>query len=115
LVGTQGDHRAMHWCADRSLGVAGTLISGASTVAITFNHTIVPAKDMAVADYRLAGSVMSIFHTEVPGPLRGRGYGHQFVRGTLDEVRRLNFKVVPTCCFVRQVIDRSPEFQDLLA
>ena len=70
---------------------------------------------LAVADYRLDAGVMTMFHTEVPGPLRGRGYGYHLVRGALDEVRRLNLKVVPTCWFVRQVIDRRPEFQDLLA
>jgi predicted GNAT family acetyltransferase len=37
------------------------------------------------------------------------------VRGTLDEVRRLNLKVVPRCWFVRDVIAGQPEFQDLLA
>jgi uncharacterized protein len=70
---------------------------------------------LAVADYRLAGNVMTMFHTEVPPALRGRGYGYHLVRGALEEVRRLNLKVVPTCWFVRQVIDRRPELQDLLA
>jgi uncharacterized protein len=69
---------------------------------------------LAVADYRLAGNVMTIYHTEVPVPLRGSGYGYHLVRGTLEEVRRLNLKVVPQCWFVRQVIERRPEFQDLL-
>jgi predicted GNAT family acetyltransferase len=68
---------------------------------------------IAVADYRLTGDVMTMYHTEVPLPLRGRGYGYHLVRGALEEVRRLNLKVVPQCWFVRQVIDRSPEFQDL--
>jgi predicted GNAT family acetyltransferase len=35
---------------------------------------------------------MTIYHTEVPVPLRARGY--HLVRGTLEEVRRLNLKVV---------------------
>lgn len=70
---------------------------------------------LAVADYRLAGEVMTIYHTEVPLQLRGRGYGYHPVRGTLDEVRRLNLKVVPQCWFVRGVIERHPAFQDLLA
>jgi uncharacterized protein len=69
---------------------------------------------LAVADYRLAGNVMTIYHSEVPVPLRGRGYGYHLVRGTLEEVRRLNLKVVPQCWFVRQVMERRPEFQDLL-
>ena len=43
---------------------------------------------------------MTIYHTEVPLPLRSRGYGYHLVRGTLEEVRRLNLKVVPHCWFV---------------
>jgi predicted GNAT family acetyltransferase len=70
---------------------------------------------LAVADYRLEGSVMTIYHTEVPMPLRGQGYGYHLVQGALDEARRLNFKVVPRCWFVRDVIARQSAFQDLLA
>lgn len=69
---------------------------------------------LAVADYRLEGNVMTIYHTEVPMPLRGRGYGDQLVRGTLDEVRRLSLKLVAQCWFVREVITRHPEYRDLL-
>jgi predicted GNAT family acetyltransferase len=69
---------------------------------------------LAVADYRLSGDVMTIYHTEVPVPLRGRLFGYRLVRGALDEVRRLNLKVVPECWFVREIIDRNTEFQDLL-
>jgi len=64
---------------------------------------------VAVADYRIAGDV-----TEVPLRLRGRGHGYHLVRGALEEVRRLNLKVVPQCWFVREVIDRRPEFRNLL-
>lgn len=70
---------------------------------------------LAVADYRLEGEVMTIYHTEVPVPLRGRGYGYHLVRGALGEVRRLNLRVVPRCWFVRDVIARQPALQDLLA
>ena len=69
---------------------------------------------LAVADYRLSGDVMTIYHTEVPLPVRGRLYGYRLVRGALNEVRRLNLKVLPECWFVREVIDRNSEFQDLL-
>jgi uncharacterized protein len=69
---------------------------------------------LAVADYHLAGNVLTIYHTEVPLPLRGRGHGYPLVRGALEEVRRLHLKVVPQCWFVREVIERRPEFRDLL-
>ena len=57
---------------------------------------------------------MTIYHTEVPPVLRGCGHGYHLVRGALEEVRRLNLKVVPQCWFVREVIERQPEFHDLL-
>ena len=36
---------------------------------------------LALADYRIAGNLMTIFYTEVPLPLRGRGYGYHLVCG----------------------------------
>jgi len=69
---------------------------------------------LAVADYRLSGDVMTVYHTEVPVPVRGRAYGYRLVCAALEEVRRLHLKVVPECWFVREVIDRKPEFRDLL-
>lgn len=70
---------------------------------------------VAVAAYRLAGKVMTLYHTEVPAALRDRGIGYRLVCGALEEVRRLNLKVVPQCWFVREVIERRSEFQDLLS
>jgi uncharacterized protein len=70
---------------------------------------------LAVADYRREGEVITIYHTEVPHPLRGQGYGYHLVRGTLDLVRQLNLKVVPRCWFARDVITRHPEYRDLVA
>jgi len=70
---------------------------------------------LAVADYRREGDVMTIYHTEVPPPLRGQGYGVQLVRGTLDLIRQLNLKVVPQCWFAREVLTRHPEYHDLSA
>jgi predicted GNAT family acetyltransferase len=70
---------------------------------------------LAVADYRMSEDAIAIYHTEVPSPLRGRGFGYRLVCGALEEIRRRQLKVVPQCWFVREVIDRTPTFQDLLA
>ena len=69
----------------------------------------------ALAFYRLADGVMTITHTEVPAALRGRGIGSQMMRGVLESVRALGFKVVPRCPFVADYMNRHPEFADLLA
>src|SRR5688572_16481971 len=40
--------------------------------------------------------------------------GCRLVKGALEEVRKLGLEVVPQCWFVREYIDRNPEFADLL-
>lgn len=70
---------------------------------------------LAVAEYRREGNVVTIFHTEVPPALRGRGIGDHLVRGVLDDIRRRGLKVVPRCWFVRAFIEARPEYGDLVA
>jgi predicted GNAT family acetyltransferase len=60
-----------------------------------------------VADYRMSGNTMTIFHTEVPAPLRGRGIGERLVREALEKAKQLGVKIVPRCWFVREFIDAT--------
>jgi len=69
---------------------------------------------LAVANYRLSPGVVTIFYTEVPPELEGRGHGSALVRGTLDMIRARGEKVVPRCGFVRAFIARHPEYKDLV-
>jgi len=64
---------------------------------------------LAVADYRLDGSV------EVPVPLRGRGHGARLVIGALNLARQKGYKIVPGCWFVQEVMQSSDKFDDLWA
>jgi predicted GNAT family acetyltransferase len=70
---------------------------------------------LAVANYRLAPGVVTIFHTEVPADVEGRGHGSALVKGTLDLIRARADKVAPRCGFVRAFIARHPEYKDLMA
>lgn len=70
---------------------------------------------IAVANYRVAGDVMTFTHTEVPVQLRERGIGSELVRGALEAARARHMKVQPRCSFVGNYIARHPEFRDLLA
>ena len=70
---------------------------------------------LGVASYRLAPGVVTIFHTEVPREVEGRGHGSALVQGTLDLIRARGDKVVPRCGFVRAFIARNPEYRDLVA
>ena len=69
---------------------------------------------LAAAYYKLDGNVITFVHTEVPPELGGQGVGSRLVKGALDQVRALGWKVVAQCPFVRGYIEKHAEYQDLL-
>ncbi len=70
---------------------------------------------IAFSNYRRAGNVLTVLHTEVPAALNGRGIGSRLVAGILDLARAQGLKVVPVCPFVKAYIERHAEYTDLLA
>jgi uncharacterized protein len=70
---------------------------------------------VAVANYNLAGNVITLTHTEVPPQARHSGVASHLIEGALQAVRARGLKVIPRCSFVRDYLDKHPEFHDLLA
>lgn len=70
---------------------------------------------IAFSEYKRAGSVLTVMHTEVPAALSGKGIGSALVRGLLDIARAQGLTVVPKCPFVAGYIDKHSEYADLLA
>jgi uncharacterized protein len=68
----------------------------------------------AFMNYRLAGNVMTLDHTETPVEARGRGIASQLVDGALQLARARGLTIVPRCPFVRTYLAKHPEFSDLL-
>jgi len=68
----------------------------------------------AFMNYRLAGGVMTLDHTETPVAARGRGIASRLVEGVLAIARARGFKVVPRCPFVRAYLAKHPEYRDLV-
>jgi predicted GNAT family acetyltransferase len=64
---------------------------------------------LGVCDYRLAGSVMHLTHTEVAPELEGRGIAAALVQAALDHARAAGLKVNPLCSYVRSHMQRHPE------
>jgi predicted GNAT family acetyltransferase len=62
----------------------------------------------AVLDYTLAADVMTITHTEVPGPIEGRGIAAQLTRQALAAARERGWRVVPACSYAAAYIARHP-------
>ncbi len=69
----------------------------------------------SIADYRMEGDSVVIFHTETSDEFRGRGLAAELVQWTLDDVRKQGLKVVPDCWFVADYIEAHPEYRDLVA
>ena len=55
-----------------------------------------------------------IDHTEVNEGNNGKGYGKMMVAKAVEFARRKNIKIIPLCPFAKSVIDKTPEFQDVL-
>lgn len=68
-----------------------------------------------MANYHLAGDVMTFTHTETPEHLRGRGIASRLVAGALAQARAQGFRVRAGCDFVRAYLARHREFDDLVA
>ena len=69
----------------------------------------------AFMNYRLAGNVISLDHTETPVAARGRGLASKLTQGVLALVRSRGLKIVPRCPFVTAYLAKHPETRDLLA
>lgn len=64
--------------------------------------------------YELHGSQLSLMHTEVDPRFEGHGLGGRLARGTLDSARERGLAVLPYCSFIRDWIQRHPEYLDLV-
>ena len=60
------------------------------------------------------GKILDYMSTYVPPELRGQQIAAQLVKVGLDYARANNYKVIPSCSYVRAYIERHPEYNDLL-
>lgn len=68
-----------------------------------------------VAQYVGAPGRRIFTHTKVEDQWEGKGVGSALARGALDDTRAQGLTVVARCPFIREYIERHPEYQDLLA
>ncbi len=53
-------------------------------------------------------------HTFVPQELRGKGVAGAVVHHALEYARQQGYMVVPGCSYVRNYLQRHPEFEDIV-
>ena len=67
-------------------------------------------------DYRrLDGSTVAFVHTYTPPALRGRGIAARVVEHALVWAESQGLKVVPSCWFVAEYVERMPAWRRVLA
>ena len=58
---------------------------------------------------------MMIEHTKVDEDLRGANFGYELVHKAVDYARLHKYTIIPLCSFARAVLEKKPEFKDVLA
>lgn len=69
---------------------------------------------VGLLDYYVTGGTITLPHTEIDPAYGGQGLGGELVKGALDNIRPRGLTVRPACSFVRDYIDRHPEYRSLL-
>jgi len=69
---------------------------------------------LGFSQYLRRGDTITFTHTVVADEAEGQGVGSELVRGALDAARSAGLRVVPQCPFVREYVDRHPEYADLV-
>ncbi len=59
--------------------------------------------------------LMIVDHTGVPKALSGRGVGLALVARAVEDARAEGFRIVPHCSFVRVMLQRHKDWQDVAA
>jgi predicted GNAT family acetyltransferase len=70
--------------------------------------------EVAFAEYRLDGDVITFVHTFVPENLRGHGLATRLIEAGLASARDRGLKVDPQCPTFADYIDAHPETRDLV-
>ena len=69
---------------------------------------------IAELTYVKDNGIMTIDHTEIDEKLRGEGIGEDMVRAAVEYARANGLKIRALCPYAKKVIDRTPEFQDVV-
>jgi predicted GNAT family acetyltransferase len=64
--------------------------------------------------YSTTDDKMIIEHTEVDEVLKGRNIGFELVHAAVEYARHHGMKIIPLCSFTKSVLDKKPDWQDVL-
>ena len=58
--------------------------------------------------------ILEITHTEVDPEFGGKGLGTELVKAAVEDAQMNNLKILSLCPYAKKVIEKTPEFKDLL-
>lgn len=64
--------------------------------------------------FTLDGDVAIMPHTKIDPEYKGQGLATTLIGSALDDLRERGVTVVPRCPFVREFIEKHPEYQDIV-
>lgn len=64
--------------------------------------------------YDLRGRQINLIHTEVDPRFQGAGLASHLARFSLDDARKRDLAVLPSCPYIRSWIRKHPEYADLV-
>jgi predicted GNAT family acetyltransferase len=69
-----------------------------------------------VLDYSVSsdGRILNYYSTFVPEELRGRRIGDEIVQYALAYAKEHHYQVIPSCPFVKRIIERLPKYKDIV-
>ena len=73
------------------------------------------SEELAYLSYVENGDVLTVDHTEVSPKLEGQGIGKKLVSQVVEFARSENKTIAPQCPFAHGLIEKTPDFQDVLA
>lgn len=76
--------------------------------------TVIEGHEAEMTYSRAGDSRIIIDYTGVPKALGGRGIGKALVKRAVEDARRDGIKIIPLCSFVKAVINKTPDWQDVL-
>lgn len=66
-------------------------------------------------EYVRSHEVLNLNHTYVPNELRGKGIAGKLVKVALTYAEENNLKIIPSCSYVADYVQRHKEYEFLLA
>ncbi|QOW11956.1 N-acetyltransferase [Kaistella flava (ex Peng et al. 2021)] len=73
------------------------------------------AEKAGFMEYNLKEGILEIIHTEVFEEFGGKGLGKELVKTAVEFAKKNNLKIIPLCPYSKRMIEKTPEFRELLA